>query len=339
MNETVSIIIPIYNGEAYIDPCVENLVKQSYDQIEIILVDDGSEDDSLKKCMMWERKDGRVHVFSQKNKGVGAARNLGLENSTGSYIGFVDIDDICDLEMYSRMVQIMAKDDADIVYCGYNRCFLSENRVKCQYGKLSGPVDRIEAVKQLKSVNYDCGAWNKLFRRKVILETGGGIRKFSTEYPIGEDYLWMLYTLKGSNKISLLQECLYNYNMIQGSASHSLLLDKKNLLHLYALRDCIRVARTIREDLGSDPMLRLYGQARILRLLAYCKKNTQYMRKINELIQSLDCESTWFWSKEVSKISKMKQTFMNCVYKLGLDGKYALWIYNLKRRDKLCLEE
>lgn len=338
MNDTVSIIVPIYNSAEYIEACLQNLINQTYKNIEIIMVNDGSTDDSWEKCLLWKQKDKRVRIFSQENRGVGEARNLGLENAVGDYIAFVDVDDTCDREMYMRMVSTLKKEDTDIVFCGMKRCYLFENRIEYQHGNTSGVVDKVEAVRQLRSLYFDCGCVNKLFSKKIIGENNEIIR-FSSDYQIGEDYVWILKVLRKSSRVSLLKDCLYNYNIRQGSASHSVALDRKNMSHLYALEKCTYIAKTISDDLIIDPVLRLYGQARILKLLAYCQKEKLYVDEINRVIDLLDCERIWFRNHNVSIISKVKQMLINCVYILKLDGEFALKIYNLMRSDKLAYRE
>lgn len=334
MNDTVSIIVPIYNSAAYIEACLLSLINQTYQNMEIILINDGSTDNSWEKCLLWKQKDKRIRIFSQENRGVSEARNLGLEKAVGDYVAFIDVDDTCDREMYMKMVQTLKKEDTDIVFCGMKRCYLSENRTEYQHGKTVGAVDKIEAVRQLSSLYFDCGCVNKVFRKKVIIEKNEIIR-FSSDYQIGEDYMWMLKVLKKSTRVSLLGDCLYNYNIRQGSASHSVALDRKNMSHLYALEKCANIAKSISDDLTMDPLLRLYGQARILKLLAYCQKKEQYIDEINRLVDLLNCERIWFRNCNVSFISKTKQLLINCVYSLKLDGKLALKVYNLKRNDKL----
>ena len=113
----ISIIVPVYNVEDYIEECLESLVKQTYKNLEIILIDDGSTDNSGEICDDYVLKDTRIKCFHQINQGVGAARNKGLEVAEGELIGFVDPDDYCDLEMFLEMYKSMKEDEADIVCC------------------------------------------------------------------------------------------------------------------------------------------------------------------------------------------------------------------------------
>ena len=113
--ELVSIIVPIYNTEEYIDKCVESIINQTYKEIEIILIDDGSTDNSPILCDKWEEKDKRIHVIHLKNGGVSRARNIGLKNANGKYISFIDSDDYVESNFIEVMIEEFMKEKADIV--------------------------------------------------------------------------------------------------------------------------------------------------------------------------------------------------------------------------------
>lgn len=117
MNDIISIIVPVYNMELYLDRCMQSLVTQEYKNIEIILVDDGSTDSSAVLCDEWGKRDVRVKVFHKENGGQCTARNLGLEAAHGAYIAFVDSDDYVDASIYNRLLDDMIQYDADISCC------------------------------------------------------------------------------------------------------------------------------------------------------------------------------------------------------------------------------
>ena len=115
----ISVIVPIYNSEDYIDRCVRSIVEQSYKNIEIILVDDGSTDNSSMMCDEWAKNDKRVKVIHKENGGVSSARNEGLKIAKGDYISFVDSDDYIDKKMIEKMLNQMEKGNTDLVICNY----------------------------------------------------------------------------------------------------------------------------------------------------------------------------------------------------------------------------
>ena len=117
--ERISVIVPIYNTEKYLARCIESILCQTYTNLEIILVDDGSTDKSGDICDFYARKDNRVKVVHKENGGAAAARNFALNMVTGQYIGFVDSDDYTDIEMYQKLYEKAKQENADIVVCGY----------------------------------------------------------------------------------------------------------------------------------------------------------------------------------------------------------------------------
>lgn len=115
----ISVIVPMYNCEAFIEKCIHSLLNQTYDNLEIIIIDDGSTDSSYAICSALAENDSRVHLLQQVNSGVSAARNAGLKYATGDYIGFVDSDDYVTSEMFAALNEAAEKNQADIVECGY----------------------------------------------------------------------------------------------------------------------------------------------------------------------------------------------------------------------------
>lgn len=113
----VSIIIPVYNAEKHLKKCIQSVLTQTEKDIEVILIDDGSKDESLHICQLYEKQDNRLRVIHQENSGVSAARNKGITLAKGEYIGFVDADDWIDCEMYRLMLGEAKKTDADVVMC------------------------------------------------------------------------------------------------------------------------------------------------------------------------------------------------------------------------------
>ncbi|WP_322018790.1 glycosyltransferase [Clostridium butyricum] len=115
----ISIIVPIYNMQKYLRKCLDTLIKQTYDKLEIILVDDGSTDSSGVICDEYLLKDNRIKVIHKENAGVSDARNVGIAIAKGEYIGFVDPDDYIELNMYEKLLYLIKNNDCDIAICGY----------------------------------------------------------------------------------------------------------------------------------------------------------------------------------------------------------------------------
>lgn len=165
----ISVIVPIYNSDKYLDECIRSIRKQSYSNLEIILVNDGSTDRSLEICMSHKENDGRIKIINQRNQGVCSARNRGLKIAKGDYVAFVDSDDFIDNKMYEILLKDIRKFNADISRCRayiYERDGKIRNARKTQENILySTPKEIMEAYIEGK---VSIGVWDKLFKRDVL---------------------------------------------------------------------------------------------------------------------------------------------------------------------------
>ena len=174
-NATISIIVPVYNRELFLDKCIDSLVNQTYRELEIILVDDGSTDSSLEKCRAWEAKDPRIVVIVQENGGVSSARNAGIAAATGTFIGFADSDDSVEPEMFETLVTPMLQyEDIDISSCGFEYIYLDADNSHRVFSDKPFRCTQQEAQVMLfdrKNNHHFKGyTWNKLYRSSIIRE-------------------------------------------------------------------------------------------------------------------------------------------------------------------------
>lgn len=169
----VSIIVPIYKVEKYLPTCIDSIISQTYKNIEILLVDDGSPDNCGRICDEYAVKDNRIHVFHEANKGVSVARNIGLDNANGEWISFIDPDDYIDNDFIEYLVSIMHSTGADISYCGYRYLDEEGNILKREKNDSSNnPIKTFTSEESLISLfrkkndfaNY---IWNGLFRKSI----------------------------------------------------------------------------------------------------------------------------------------------------------------------------
>lgn len=221
MNELITVIVPVYNVEIYLDKCIESIVNQTYKNLEIILVDDGSSDSSPQICDKWADKDSRITVIHKENGGVSSARNAALNIAKGDYISFVDSDDYIESNMYETLLSLALKNDADISRCSYRYEYndnSSLNETTVDYSKVSECVIN---VKEYMSNWYQAGlsysaCWNKLYKKELISDV-----KFNPEYKIGEDHLFTYQAVKKSKTISELPMPFYVYCIHNESAMNS----------------------------------------------------------------------------------------------------------------------
>lgn len=220
----LSIIIPVYNSEKYLRSCIESIIFQSYQDLEIILIDNNSTDDSLKICLEYVTKDKRIKLLSEEKKGAAAARNCGVRAATGDYITFVDSDDYMRNDACEILVDIMEENACDMVCFSFNivdesGCKLNwyEPNLK-RYTKRKCCYTGIEVAKIfLTSRDIEGFGWNKAFKRSFIEENKIVYDESKMAY---EDMAVFFEALLKANKILLCQEKLYYYRQVRSSLTH-----------------------------------------------------------------------------------------------------------------------
>lgn len=219
----ISIIVPIFNVEQYLPRCIESICHQTYKELEIILVDDGSIDNSGKICDFYQKKDSRIRVLHKKNEGLVSARKAGLQLSHGRYIAYVDGDDWIENTMYERLLDCLLKFNVDVAMCG--RYEDTGKYSKAVYhGIKEGKYDKermIETIYPRMIVNEDFfewgifpGVWDKLFKRKCIEPFQ---MKVDERIQMGEDAVCTYPCLLNAESIYILHECFYHYRQTTNS--------------------------------------------------------------------------------------------------------------------------
>lgn len=210
--ERISVIVPIYKVEAYLDKCVQSIVDQTYTNLEIILVDDGSPDRCGQMCDVWAEKDSRIRVIHKENGGLSDARNAGLAVATGQLVSFIDSDDWIDPEFLQTLYEALKQNDAQIAECGI-RLVDGEGRVLSRRGPgKSETIGKIEALRRLVLEDgiYQT-VWNKLYRRDVI----GDILFEKGKY--NEDDFWTYQIFDRIERLALVERPMLNYLQRGGS--------------------------------------------------------------------------------------------------------------------------
>lgn len=208
----VSVIVPTYNGEKTLGRCLDSILNQTYGDLEIILINDGSTDGSLQKCREYAYRDSRIIVIDQPNCGVSSARNAGIERATGEYLAFVDSDDYLDLTMYERLVAKAEKDVLDLVVCKFLVVHEESNRIeKMPYNGLEEGVMNRNIGKFLIGGNAKAGGvptyvWCALYRKSTIEQL-----RFDTDIMYGEDTIFFLWALWQADRRGCIDEYLYYY--------------------------------------------------------------------------------------------------------------------------------
>lgn len=229
----ISVIIPVYNTSDFLDLCLESVIKQTYKNLEIILIDDGSTDGSERICDKWKNKDSRIIVKHLSNSGVSNARNIGLSIATGDYISMLDSDDYIEKDMYQKMVDVFENNNVDIVMCNFYLKYPSS----CIANKLNNSKKIID---KNKFINFICGEksyggylWNKLYKRNIIYDEKHSVI-FDSDVIIMEDLLFNCQLYPYISNVACLDDCFYYYRQRENSALnfHTLDKDKNSVLCL-----------------------------------------------------------------------------------------------------------
>lgn len=216
----VSVIVPVYNVEPFLEQCVDSILAQTHSDLQIILVDDGSKDGSGVLCDRLSKKDSRIEVIHKENAGSSSARNVGLEIAKGDYISFIDSDDFIDTTMYEQMLNVFRKSNCDIVGCAINRYYYKENIYKqyihFHYTEILTDFAQAELEKLHILCQIDCSACNKLFKREIIIN-----ERFKEGVVTNEDFSFFYYLYKKTRKLTYLNLPLYFYRYTENSVSNS----------------------------------------------------------------------------------------------------------------------
>ncbi|MCH5249283.1 MAG: glycosyltransferase family 2 protein [Lachnospiraceae bacterium] len=225
-----SIVIPVYNKGQYLKECLDSIQRQTYKNLEIICVDDGSTDNSYEICLEYTRTDKRFRIIKQKNSGAAAARNRGLDNAHGEYIVFLDADDSFDEKMIEKACLAATENNADVVVWGYNEVGMESNNtsVVCRipnYEVVDHDEVDFEVMESARTV-----PWNKLVRRELLIRKAIRFQNIPTE----NDVFYSNAVILSASKIFFVREALVNYSRgLQGSISVSRTLKKSHALLAY----------------------------------------------------------------------------------------------------------
>lgn len=210
--ELISIIVPIYNVEKYLDRCINSIINQSYKNIEIILVNDGSTDNSLEICEKYKKNDDRIIIINKKNGGQSEARNFGLDIAKGKYVSFVDSDDLIHIDMYKILYNAIVKNKSDIAICRYKKFnSINENSIIYESSKKKKDIvikcvnSEYALAKCLDTKEITVSAWSKLYKREIFSEL---------KFPCGtemEDWAIIVDLMHKCKKVVMIPEALYYY--------------------------------------------------------------------------------------------------------------------------------
>lgn len=222
MNQKISIIVPIYNAEKYLCECIDSILAQTYSDFELLLINDGSTDNSGSICNDYYQKDSRIKVFHKENGGVSSARNLGILKSKGEYICFIDSDDFAENTFLQDLLNTISIHKSDIVICKYYEYHESKQKKNIPSTKqVENSGTGIEILNEIIKNDLTYPLWVSIFKATIIKDNN---IQFSENIYYGEDQQFIYKALYYCKSFFSLNKTLYNYRVFSGSA-----LSKKTL--------------------------------------------------------------------------------------------------------------
>lgn len=241
----ISIIIPVYNVAKYIDTCMQSVCTQTYSNLEIILVDDGSTDESGALCEKWKYQDNRIKLLHQTNKGLSAARNAALDIAQGEWIGFVDSDDWINTEMYESLYKLAKTENADIAACSYQREERNLYKTKYASGKVETFTNWEALILLVKNKRLQNHVWSKLYRKELFDKV---------RFPEGimyEDVAVSYKIFNQANRVALIDIPFYHYRIRPNSITDNRRTNVEKEYH-YFLNICQQIEFIVQQGIWRE---------------------------------------------------------------------------------------
>ena len=209
----ISVIIPVYNGEKYLQQCIDSIINQTYPNWELLLIDDGSKDSSGTICDEYAERYTQISVIHQKNAGQAAARNAGVAMAKGEYVSFVDCDDWMESDMFATMIDTLQREQAEVIVCGYKEEYGSYQKGLNGDGskKVYEASDALKLVLQGRIGSY---LWSMLFSREVVQEPMPDLNPY-------EDHATIFKWIAHARRVVVLHRAFYHYRQIESSSLHT----------------------------------------------------------------------------------------------------------------------
>lgn len=328
MKKLISIIIPIHNSEKFISRCLNSIISQTYKDIEVILINDGSTDDSAEICEKYAREDSRIKIIHQDRQGVSKARNVGLQHSNGEYILFVDSDDFIESNMCKNLLTKINRDNCDMVFCRYN-IVKNEQKIKVNEINLQSLVNdlnikylfyrssQIKISEGVESIygNVIGSTWRILYKKELLSNL-----KFDENITYMEDVVFLLNIFRMRHiKIGLLDEYLYNYVFNESSITNARGFD--------IVQNNVNFIKEVEQLIEDEELIRAIKFFCYSECVLYTIK---HKRKLDiKLIEEWNSKENYKQHKKLT--IGFKQRFKYFCIRYGLKGLLGL-LLNLKKK-------
>lgn len=321
----ISVIIPVYNVEEYLPRCVDSVINQTHDNLEILLVNDGSTDKSGEICDSFAAKDKCVRVIHQENAGVSAARNAGIDAASGGWIGFVDSDDWVEPDMYEKLLNAAISGGKQLAGCRFFKHCIGgwQNTRTCP--QIPAVISRSEALVHLVNEGHFevsmCNICNKIFQRDLFEE--GGRTRLDTSLYYGEDLIFTTQALLRTDGLAYVSEALYHYCTREGSAMNS--FSGRRLTELTAWRRVILLLEPVSKELANLAKLRYTDAAINIVYHAAIGGGSEHMSDLQQ--EARQYAPAYFLSRDVDLRMKIRSFAVLFAPKLSR----RLWNFIKKR--------
>jgi glycosyltransferase involved in cell wall biosynthesis len=328
----VSIIVPAYNAEMYLERCIDSILNQSFFDIEVIIVNDGSEDKTKEICDTYNKKDNRVKVIHKDNEGVSKARNIGIQHSTSKYLQFVDADDFVSIDFTKNLVESMGK-IVELSICGFNSLSKGVNKTKeieIKIPELSGIIsigDFKSNFGELFNGSFINPIWNKMYLSEIIKNHH---IHFDETLSMGEDLLFNIKYFKQCQNIFIFDGPLYNYirynNLsLTKSYKQDFFQNQKNMYTV--VRDFLNCQNQSGNDIDGAYMSSVIDCIENL----FHKNNTMMKRsELNKaLIHIVKDETVVSCNKDTYYLGARRDFLTKLIKKQNING--LSWYFQLKR--------
>lgn len=298
MNPKVSIVVPIYNVEKYLNRCIESIVNQTYTNLEIILVDDGSPDNCPAMCDEWAQKDERIKVIHKENAGLGMARNTGIDHATGKYIFFLDSDDYVDVTIVQKCVENAEEYNSEVVIYGrydvHEDGTISAQAIRPTQNIFKGQSIQAELLPAM--FTYDMGfgisAWGKMYRVDVFLNQN--IRFLSEREIISEDAYFALEFFSKISVVTVVDENLYYYYKRNTSLSRVYREDRQTKNDIFIKKSLIYIQDHLPKAVMLHVIARyhMYTIAAMKQILEADLSMVKKIGEVNKILKNQTLHST-----------------------------------------------
>lgn len=311
--EKISVIVPVYKVEEYLEKCIESIINQTYINLEIILVDDGSPDNCGKICDTYAEKDSRIKVIHKKNGGLSDARNAGIEQATGDFYMFIDSDDYIDKTMCEKLYHALNKQKTDVAVCNL-KCVDANGNEICEMNDISPFVGEIMTEDEIFDKFHDTNywffvvAWNKLYRKQIFEEI---------RFPFGrihEDEFTFHHIIKKCGRLAIVPEELYYYVQRENSIVNS----ERNIKNLDGSEAFFnRVDFAFKEERNELALISLRrGLNTMLSCYEISKKSEENKKRFTEIHEIYKRQYRLLCKKKIKIDFKTKIFFLRAAHNL-----------------------